>query len=327
MVTPTVEYVTGGKKAHEQYARNPIMGSYPQAREWRLDDDRWVRARSARGAREGSRIQGPVPTREDKVDTWADAPVRRRIETPSARASRQQNMWDLLGPSYEAPPAAGRSRDDADRAGSAGPSEGAGKWRPISAAPAYREPKPPPPAPPPPKKPAQNIITNHLPDGVAPRSTTSTLERPLPPGGLPTSPHKPSIKELAATREAAASAKEARVRAFDLKRIDKPGGPHIFGSCIPTEAAPSTWIETTSLQNNRDVSYRGRNHDVEAFNQRRRDREFTRDAARVNNRFARTAHIRNGESLRRGFNILTGEVEERRSTLRMAEVPQATPGA
>ena len=341
-MTPTPTYVTAAAKAREQFGRNPITGNYPQATEWRPDDERWVRARSARGTREGGVIKGMIPTREDKVDAWVDAPMRARIETPSSMASRRHNMWDLLGPNYEPPSAYVDTSENQNKSVGSGSSGGGGgggggaepsssseavkeqpqSTRPFSA-PAYRPPKPPPPRPPPPVKPSQNIITNHLPFGTAPRETNSTLEREQ--GGGKSSPAKPSIKEINAAREREARDREARARAIDLTRVDKPHADAINGVCVPSDVAPSYWVETTELQKNRDVAYRGRTHDVEAHYLRRRNKDSARDSARINNRFVRTDHIRHAEVARRGYNILTGQVEERRMVPTLADVPLVTP--
>ena len=250
------------------------------------------------------------------MDAWVDAPVRLRIDTPSAMASRNQNMWDLLGPSYAgADPPRPREMRNRDASTGAAANEGGGGCaggasaastpraaaRPISA-PAYRAPRPPPRGPPPPVTPAQNIITNHLPLGTHPRPTTCSLERE--PETCKPSPSKPSIKEIDAGRERVASAREARVRAVDRTRIDKPLADGTNSVCVPSAAAPSSWVETTQFQSKRDVAYRGRTHDVEAHYRRRRNKDFERDSARTNNRFARTDHIRSAVVARRGENLL-----------------------
>jgi len=197
--------------------------------------------------------------------------------------------------------------------------------RPVSA-PAYRrEAKPAAPPPPPPVRPSQNIITNHLPLDTRPRPTHCSLERDPPPRA---SPVKPSIREVNETRDRAAAERDARVLANNQTRIDKPSldGISHGAACIPGNNAPSSWMETTTLQANRDVAYRGHSHDVEAHYNRRRSKDTSRDAARVNNRFVRTDHIRQAADTRRGsYNILTGQVEERRSAPQHMDVPLVTP--
>ena len=84
-------------------------------------------------------------------------------------------------------------------------------------------------------------------------------------------------------------------------------------------------METTQLQKNRDVAYRGRTHDVEAHYHRRRNKDSVRDSARINNRFVRTDHIRHAEDTRRGYNILTGQMEVRRGAPTLVDVPLVTP--
>jgi hypothetical protein len=159
--------------------------------------------------------------------------------------------------------------------------------------------------------------------GTHPRPTTSSLER----GNQQPSPAKPNIKAIAAARERQASDREARVRALDLTRVDKPLMDGIHGGSVgqPSDNARSTWVETTALQKNRDVAYRGKTHDVEAHYHRRRVKDFARDSARVNNRFVRTDFIKNGAVAARGYNILTGQVEERRMGPSHADVPLVTP--
>lgn len=61
---------------------------------------------------------------------------------------------------------------------------------------------------------------------------------------------RPSIREINAARDRATSAREARVGEFNSTRVDRGrvDGLNYGAACIPSDTAPSSWLETKALQ-------------------------------------------------------------------------------